>query len=1056
MGVSSKDVVDFTRVMINMGEATNLTADEAATSLAQMMNIMQTAPGDVERLASTIVMLGNNGASTEKDITEMALRIAGAGKQIGLTEANVVSFANAMASVGIRAEAGGSAISRVFVMMSDAVNDGGEKLTAFASVAGMTAQEFATAYRDRPAEAIDTFVQGLGRIGESGGDVFGTLADLGIKSVEMRDVLLRLSGAGTLLADSLDDGNTAWEENSALAEEAGKRYETTQARIDIAKNSLIDFAIDVGGVMLPFIADLADGVASLFQWFTDLPAPLQTVVTILGGLGGAASLAIGGFLLLAPRVMEVHAAFRSLAQASPTVAAGLGRVERAAGRVGKAAGVAGAAAGLAFLVAHLADLADAGDPAALSVEKTTEALLDMKDVTDANALFAFGSGVDDINTALRDLTGANLLGKMNQFGQTLDGMFGTNIMSGQNAAKQQMEAIGQSLAFLVESGRIEEAGRQFDLLWAATDQTRYSRDDLMAALPAFGDALAAVGNEAALAGVSTDGLGDSALDTAGELQAMTQMTEASAKALAKQREEFDEASRSFIDIGGTYTAMYDEQMAKSEEAARKTAEDKGLEGDAWRDMVGDVRVSLDDYLAELERQAEAQANWQSNLLSLTDNLSAGTIQYLQSLGPEGAALVQELTGASLEQLQKFDENVQLTMGGASGEWVRAMEVAIPLLADVAARMGDDAATALADALAAGETTVDQAAKDLGYVIEQGAAGEYVVTFAADTTEAEEGVFDFAAFYRKQGAALGPVYIDADTAAADKETRDLAKRIDGTSGTVTIGADDDPAALTLHNMTVAIDEAEGTVTILGNDGKAVTTLRNYKATVDHTTGTTTITGKDAKGREKVVQFKSWAGNQWSTVPVTANITEAQRKIATLSYQRITVGVDAAVGSAQRIIAGLQGGATGGKVGRIAGYASGGRLPGSPPSDPTRDNLLAITDAGVPIAVRSREWIINQGASDYYGDRAMSAINDRRVPYSVLAGYATGGQPQPAPAPVMRQGAQTVVVRPVVSLAGARLTLEVEGRQMEAYVKDTAGAVIDERDAEFDRTADYARR
>jgi TP901 family phage tail tape measure protein len=1060
LGVKSTDVLDFTRVMINMGEATNLTADEAATSLAQMMNIMQTAPGDVERLASTIVMLGNNGASTEKDITEMALRIAGAGKQIGLTEANVLSFANAMASVGIRAEAGGSAISRVFVMMSTAAREGGQDLAGFARVAGMSAEEFARAYRDRPAEAIDAFVQGLGRIGESGGDVFGTLSDLGIKSVEMRDVLLRLSGAGTLLADSLDDGNSAWEENSALAEEAGKRYETAQARIDIAKNSLVDFGIDIGSVVLPAIAGLADGVSSLFQWFADMPGWVQTAVTILGGLAGAAATAAGGFLLLAPRVLEIHAAFRSLAQASPTVAAGLGRVERGAGRLARAAGRAGAAGAVALLATHLLSLGQNKDWGAGGVEAATKAILDLDAASSKAGLDKLfdeaTNGTWNFAEALEVVAGDSFDSKMQRFGTTLNNALGQPFLDPAAESTKQLEQMGQALASLVQGGNADLAAEKFEQIYGTLDKTKWSTEDLMRVFPDYQAALDQIGNEAKLAGVATEELGAANVGAAEDMQVATEAIEEAVKALAKQREEFDEASRSFIDIGGTYNEMYDEQMAKSEEAARKTAEDKGLEGDAWRDMVGDVRVSLDDYLAELERQAEAQANWQSNLLSLADNLSAGTIQYLQSLGPEGAALVQELTGASLRQLQKFDENVQLTMGGASSEWVRAMEVAIPLLADVTARMGEDAATALADALAAGETTVDQAAKELGYVIEQGAAGEYVVTFAADTTEAEDDVFDFAAFYRKQGAALGPVYIDADTAAADKEARDLVKRIDGASGTVTIGADDGPAALTLHNMTVAIDDAEGTVTILGNDGKAVTTLRNYKATVDHTTGTTTITGKDAKGREKVVQFKSWAGNQWSTVPITANTTEAQRKIASLAYQRITVGVDAAIGSAQRIIAGLQGGATGGKVGRIAGYASGGRLPGSPPSDPTRDNLLAITDAGVPIAVRSREWIINQGASDYYGDRAMSAINDRRVPYSVLAGYATGGQPQPAPAPVMRQGAQTVVVRPVVSLAGARLTLEVEGRQMEAYVKDTANAVVDDRNADDDRTADYARR
>ena len=41
----------------------------------------------------------------------MGLRIAGAGKQVGMTEAQILSFAGALSSVGIEAQAGGSSIS---------------------------------------------------------------------------------------------------------------------------------------------------------------------------------------------------------------------------------------------------------------------------------------------------------------------------------------------------------------------------------------------------------------------------------------------------------------------------------------------------------------------------------------------------------------------------------------------------------------------------------------------------------------------------------------------------------------------------------------------------------------------------------------------------------------------------------------------------------------------------------------------------------------------------------------------------------------------------------
>src|SRR3546814_684213 len=113
LGIQTENVVAFTRTMIDLGETTNLSANDAATSLARFMNIMGTSQDQVSNLGSAIVGLGNNYATTESEILEMSLRLAGAGKQIGLTEGDVLGLATALSSVGIEAEAGGSAMSKV-------------------------------------------------------------------------------------------------------------------------------------------------------------------------------------------------------------------------------------------------------------------------------------------------------------------------------------------------------------------------------------------------------------------------------------------------------------------------------------------------------------------------------------------------------------------------------------------------------------------------------------------------------------------------------------------------------------------------------------------------------------------------------------------------------------------------------------------------------------------------------------------------------------------------------------------------------------------------------
>ena len=85
LGIATGDITSFTQTMINMGEATNLTADEAATALAKFANIAGTSASDYNRLGSVIVDLGNNFATTEADITRMATRLASAGTLAGLS-----------------------------------------------------------------------------------------------------------------------------------------------------------------------------------------------------------------------------------------------------------------------------------------------------------------------------------------------------------------------------------------------------------------------------------------------------------------------------------------------------------------------------------------------------------------------------------------------------------------------------------------------------------------------------------------------------------------------------------------------------------------------------------------------------------------------------------------------------------------------------------------------------------------------------------------------------------------------------------------------------------
>jgi TP901 family phage tail tape measure protein len=278
-GIHVDNVAEFTDTMAKFGAVARVELETAAMGIAQIDNIMGTGQKAFERYGSAILRLGHSLPTTEQNIVDFALQTAGAGRIAGLTAAQVLAIAGSFSAFGVRAQVGGTAVSKVLAKLSEAVATGNQDMRMFAAVSGMSAQEFVTAWRDDAGEVFVRFVEGIGK---SGDQAFAILRNLGLSDQRLVRAFISVAQAEGFLRDKMELGTKAWEESIYLAERAEKRYKTVANRFRMLGSRIKNVAITFGEALLPMInavvdraEKVSDGLGRMADGFAKLPGHIQ-------------------------------------------------------------------------------------------------------------------------------------------------------------------------------------------------------------------------------------------------------------------------------------------------------------------------------------------------------------------------------------------------------------------------------------------------------------------------------------------------------------------------------------------------------------------------------------------------------------------------------------------------------------------------------------------------------------------------------------------------------------------------------------------------------------
>jgi TP901 family phage tail tape measure protein len=684
LGIAAGDLDEFTSVVARLTATTNLSAEAAGTALGRFQALMDVPASEFENLASAILNVGVNSVATETQIVAISTQISSMGKFAGLSAAEVVGLAGALASVGAQPELSRGTITRVFVQMSRAVASGGDRLSEFARVAGVTANQFRASFGT--ADFGSVFLQFIEGITREGRDAVQTLNNLGITSVRDVPLLQRLALASDEVRQAFSDSITAYRDATVLQEQYGIIAETTASRLKVLTQGFEELLATIGGSgtgpLKEFVNFLIDSLHGLTDFLnTDFGQGVSLSVIVLTTLVGTLLLVGAGIATLGATMAANITVFQLLTGRVVTlngVLATTGIVMR--GVALGATALIGALAATHGLKALGEGIAEAINPEwAKGVEGSLQRVED-------SVINMFGSS----NSKIRNiaLTGTKMSREMSDW---FPGPMTADVAAIDNFDRKLAD-------FLRGGGSLADAQEYLNRFRGMLEDP-ISNEELVASLPRVQDALRGVAGE-----------GENTAAKMEELVAAQRDAEAAAKALENRNEilaasfeitgdALEALSQSYVKAMGQFGDIGDilkRSQEQNREWAESVADETGNAKDSWEDYYDGVSVGLEQFMAGLQEDMLAQAQFATNIARLMAMGYTAFAEAALATGPDAAQVVADAL-ASPESLQSIEDSYRQMARVGTEAWFQDSSFLIKAAMDVGDQAGAEMVAAIATA-----------------------------------------------------------------------------------------------------------------------------------------------------------------------------------------------------------------------------------------------------------------------------------------------------------------------------------------------------------------------
>lgn len=665
-GVSVADITGGAlKGSLALAAAGQMDLADSATIAAQTMNTFGLKGKDVTHIADVLAAAANKSAADMNGLG-MSLRQGGLlANQTGLSLEDTVGTLAAFADHALVGSDAGTSLKVMLQRLTPQSDEAAQMMDKL----GFTAYDSQGRFVGL-AKMAGNLQQSFGNLTpEARNAAFATI--FGSDAVRSATILYELGASG------IQKYTKAVNDQGAAGRMAAVQTDNLVGDIERLRGALEVALIEGGSSANGALRDMVQWVTRLVDAYNSLPPGVQHAVTMITGIGGAASLAAAGILLLLPRIQATRVALTQMGLTAARTRVLLGGL----GRLGVVV------AGLEALSFGAEQLKQAFMDAPPNITKMGNALYDLgKNGKTAGELTKqFGSDLDGFGDAVARIAHPGVLDRV---GDSLYAITHLGDDAGDlEEVRNQVAGVDQALSDLVQGGAPEVAAAAFDKLAKNAEEQGTSTEKLRTLLPQYADAL-----------TSTDTQAKMSADSQKQLATEMGLT---ADAVQDQRTEAEKLSDALNQLNGTAISTaereisFRQSLADLTEAVKDNGHSLDITSESGRKVKGaflDAAKAAMDHAQAVAEQKNSQEAGQKVLETdigllraqmtaagfSADAIDTLTAAYAQ-LPASKSTTVDAKTESAMRELQAVKDKIQgtkgktVTMGALTGDARKALE-----------------------------------------------------------------------------------------------------------------------------------------------------------------------------------------------------------------------------------------------------------------------------------------------------------------------------------------------------------------------------------------------